>query len=158
MKQRRVGNSLDSHKLEYEEMEFKNVGKVKETAKLKPKPAVKTTSVSAVKRKKVGLKTRVGSKLQPVRRKLHSVVNFMKNPPYPKKKSKKTTKLAHKLAKEQRLRGILGIGLLFVVVSIIYSTYVVRTFVDSTASLVALAPQVIFAVCILVKAFSKIYK
>lgn len=74
------------------------------------------------------------------------------------KKAKKMTKAQKKALQEQRKRGILGIWLLLVVVSIIYSTVIVREFVDSSESLIALAPQVIFAGATLLKAFSKIYK
>lgn len=62
-----------------------------------------------------------------------------------------------KSRKEQK-RAILGIGLLFVVVSIAFSTYVTTTFVDGSAAYIALAPQVAFALFSLLKAFSKIYK
>lgn len=145
------GSSLDSFELRYEEMEFK---KVQTSKKATAKPVVKT-STSAVKRKKVSLKDRVVVKLQPARKKFNNILKNLKNP---RKKSKKTTKLSQKLARQQQKRGILGIGLLFVVVSITYSTYVTRTFVDSSASIVALFPQAAFALYTLFKAFSKIYK
>lgn len=74
------------------------------------------------------------------------------------KKAKKLTKAERILLIEQRKRAILGIGLLLVVVSITFSTYVTITFVDSSAVFAALAPQVAFALVSLFKAFSKIYK
>lgn len=74
------------------------------------------------------------------------------------KKVKKLTKTELKLERQKKIRGIIGIGLLFVVVSIAYSTYMTALFVDGTAKVVALAPQVVFATVILLIAFYKIYK
>ena len=74
------------------------------------------------------------------------------------KKVKKLTKTERKLERQKKIRGIIGIGLLFVVVSIAYSTYMTALFVDGTAMVVALAPQVVFATVILLIAFYKIYK
>jgi hypothetical protein len=102
---------------------------------------------------------RVESVKKTVRSRFDNMLSkFKKQPKKAKKISKSAAALAKKEQREQQKRAILGIGLLLVIVSIIYSTTVVREFVNSTASLVALAPQVIFAVIILVKAFSKIYK
>ena len=53
---------------------------------------------------------------------------------------------------------ILGIGLLLVVVSIIYSTAIVIIGMNSVESRILLVPQVVFALVILVKAFSKLNK
>jgi hypothetical protein len=55
-------------------------------------------------------------------------------------------------------RVILGIGQLSVVVSIIYSTAIVMIGVNSAESKILLVPQVVFALAILVKAFSKLNK
>ena len=74
------------------------------------------------------------------------------------KKVKKLTKTERKLERQKKIRGIIGIGLLFVVVSIAYSTYMTALFVDGTAMVVALVPQVVFATAILLIAFYKIYK
>lgn len=93
--------------------------------------------------------------LQVVKNALQSVIAKMK---ITRKKSKKLTKADKKLAREQFLRGIMGIGLLFVVVSIAYSTAVIFIGVDSIASKIALLPQVIFALYTLYKAFSQFYK
>lgn len=93
--------------------------------------------------------------LQVVKNVPKNVINKMKTN---RKKSKKLTKAEKKLAREQFLRGIMGIGLLFVVVSIAYSTAVIFIGVDSLASKIALLPQVIFALYTLYKAFSQFYK
>lgn len=53
---------------------------------------------------------------------------------------------------------ILGIGQLLVVVSIIYSTAIVIIGMNSVESRILLVPQVVFALVILVKAFSKLNK
>lgn len=140
-------NSLDKFELYYEELEKKKVAKAK--VKIDPKPSKPKTT----------LKMRLESAKKVVRSRFDNVLNkFKKQPKKAKKISKSAAALAKKEQREQQKRAILGIGLLLVIVSIIYSTTVVREFVNSTASLVALAPQVIFAVIILVKAFSKIYK
>lgn len=97
------------------------------------------TKVSTVKRAKKPLKVRF-SKL---------VKRF---------EGKKLTKTERAALQEQQKRVILGIGLLLVVVSITFSTFVTLTFVDDKAIYLALAPQVAFALVSLFKAFSKIYK
>lgn len=84
-----------------------------------------------------------------------SVVNKVKRP---RKAPKKLTKADRKLAMDQKIRGIIGIGLLFVVVSIAYSTYMTNLFVDGSAMVIALAPQVLFALATFVIAFYKILK
>lgn len=76
----------------------------------------------------------------------------------PRKKHKKTTKEERRIARNQRNRAILGVGQLLVVVSIAYSTAVIYIGVDSLASRVALIPQAVFGLVILIKAFSKLYK
>ena len=63
-----------------------------------------------------------------------------------------------KAPRKRVANGILGIGLLFVVVSIAYSTYITILFVNNSTSIVALIPQVLFAAFTLLKAFSKLYK
>lgn len=87
--------------------------------------------------------------------KLTEVVKGLKSSSRTKKKP---TKAQLKLAQEERNRAILGIGLLLVVVSITYSTAVIFIGVNSIESRIALAPQVVFAVTILIKAFSKLYR
>ena len=76
----------------------------------------------------------------------------------PKKPAKKLTKAQKKERKEHRLRVIMGIGLLLVVMSIGYSTFVILTLVDSWVALFVLAPQIVFAIITTLKAFSNIYK
>lgn len=77
--------------------------------------------------------------------------------PAPKTR-KKPTKADEILAKQERNRAILGIGILLVIVSIAYSTSVIFIGVDSLESRIALLPQVVFALVISIKAFSKLYK
>lgn len=142
-------------------MEFNKVAKsTKATPKKTSGATVKTTATSAVKRKtpvkpKVSLKQRLDNVKKAVRGKFD---NIKKRLGIKSKKTKKTTKTAKKLARQQKIRGIIGIGLLFVVVSIAYSTYMTVLFVDGTAMVVALTPQVVFAATILLIAFYKIYK
>lgn len=146
-----IGNSLDNFKLEYEEMEFH---KVKKTDKVKV--TAKTTSTSATKRKaKVSPKDRVKAILKAIRARFDNILKKLK---LKGKKTKKATKMQKKLERQQQIRGILGLGLLFVVVSITYSTYVIYNGVSSSASRLMLIPQVVFALYTLFKAFSKIYK
>ena len=145
-------NCLDNFKLRYEDMEFnkmKKISKVKATAK--------TTSTSITKRKtpKLLLKDRFALIKRAV---IIHFNNILKKIGIRGKKTKKVTKTQKKFEREQQLRGILGIGLLFVVVSIIYSTYIIFNGISSTASKVMIIPQATFAVLILYKAFSKIYK
>ena len=75
-----------------------------------------------------------------------------------KKPAKPLTKKQQDEKKRHRKNVIMGLGLLFVVASIAYSTSVVTTFVDSQQSLILLAPQVAFAIITIFKAFSKLYK
>lgn len=84
--------------------------------------------------------------------------NIKKRVSQPRKKAKKSTKAQREIAKKERNRAILGIGLLLVVVSIAYSTSVIYIGVDSSASRIALLPQVTFALFTLFRAFSKLYK
>ena len=86
---------------------------------------------------------------------LANVVNKVK---HPNKKVKKLTKIELELVKTQQKNVIMGICQLLVVVSITYSSIIVYVGVNSLASKVALAPQIIFALIILVKSFSKLYK
>lgn len=74
------------------------------------------------------------------------------------KNAKENVKKQLKMTKKQYIRGIMGIGQLFVVVSIIYSTFIVQTFVDTDISLAMIVPQAIFALYTLLKAFYKLYK
>lgn len=107
---------------------------------------------------RTALKDRVLEKLQPVRRKFDNTLSRVKSLRKPRKKARKTTKAERSLARQQKLHGIIGIGLLLTVVSIAYSTYMVNLFVDGTEMIVALAPQVVFAALISIYAFYKIYK
>lgn len=145
MKHERVSNSLDSFILFYEELEKKKVNKAKPVVKIDP----------ALSKPKTTFKVRIASFKKTVRSRFNNILRKLKKQP---KKARKLTKIQKKEAFQQKKRVILGIGLLFVVVSIGYSTYITRTFVDTDISVVALVPQVVFAVIILLKAFSKIYK
>lgn len=138
-------NSLDKFELYYEELEKKKVAKAKVT-----KPAVKTSS-----KPKTTLKMRFESIKKEARSRID---NIQKQHNLRRKKAKKLTKIEKKARLEQKKRGIIGIGLLFVVVSIAYSTYMTNLFVDGHMMVVALAPQVIFAAITLLIAFYKIYK
>lgn len=75
-----------------------------------------------------------------------------------KKMTKKERENARLASIEQGKRGIIGIGQLLVVMSIIYSTTVIFIGVNSIASRIALAPQVAFAAIILLRAFFRLYK
>lgn len=123
------------------------------TAPTKSKVTQKATKKVA-KTPKVSLKARLLEKLQPVRSKFDNILARFK----PRKKAKKLTKVEKKAIRQQKIRGIIGIGLLFVVVSIAYSTYMTVLFVDGVMMAIALAPQVIFASIVLLIAFYKIYK
>lgn len=126
-------------------------------AKKATETTVTTQSTSTVKRKetKVSLKQRLEAFKTALRSRLD---NIKKRLGLKSKKVRKLTKNDRKLARQQKARGIIGIGLLFVVVSIAYSTYMTVLFVDGTAMVVALTPQVIFAAITLLIAFYKIYK
>lgn len=163
MKTKRVTNSLDDYKLEYEDMEIiVPKAKSKVTAS-KVKPTAQVAKTDTVKRKpKLALIERIKADFKARAAQSRSAFNDiklrLKSLKKPSKLSKKA-QLEHKKAvREQQMRGILGLGLLFVVVSIAYSSYVIYTGVHSTVSRVMLVPQVIFALLILIKAFSKIYK
>ena len=84
--------------------------------------------------------------------------NIKKRLGFKSKKAKKLTKTERKLERQKKIRGIIGIGLLFVVVSIAYSTYMTVLFVDGTEMVVALTPQVVFAIITLFIAFYKLFK
>lgn len=147
---------------------------IKENNKVKePKVSAKTQKQiqdfnkrkASVLEKKVSLRDRLKANLSKranasrsafddIKRKLKNLKPKKK----PVKLSKKAQQEQKKLNRQQQMRGILGIGLLFVVVSITYSTYVIYNGVSSSASRVMLVPQVVFALLILFKAFSKIYK
>ncbi len=145
MKHRQVGNSLDGFKLYYEELEKKKVATKSKVLTDKPKES----------KPKVSFKKRLTGVRDNIRGRFN---NALKKVLPHRKKAKKLTKIEKKAIREQNMRGILGIGLLFVVVSITYSTYVIFNGVSSTASRVMLVPQVVFALLTLFKAFSKIYK
>lgn len=124
----------------------------------KTSTTAKTTSTSVSKTKaqpKVTLKNRIDNVKVAVRSRID---NTLKRLGFKSKKAKKITKTQKQLERKQKIRGIIGIGLLFVVVSIAYSTYMVNLFVDGPAMVVALAPQVLFAAVILIIAFYKLFK
>ena len=147
------GKTLESHKLEYEDVPFKKpkISKNKKTVAKKNKRAVASNRPNRL----VVFVRFIVSKCKDFYNHINVVVNKAL---HPKKNAKKLTKNQQKEVVQQRKNVIMGIGLLLVIVSIIYSTYIVRTFVNTGGSLVALAPQVIFAVATLIKAFSKLYK
>ena len=73
-------------------------------------------------------------------------------------KERKSSQKSKNIPFAEIWRVILGIGQLLVVVSIIYSTAIVMIGVNSAESKILLVPQVVFALAILVKAFSKLNK
>jgi hypothetical protein len=158
MKQKASGE-ID-FKLYYEDLEEKKVKKTSTTnstiKKTKPAASKKTQKTGKTpKSRLLDAKKFVVLKYTVVKLKLEDVVNKAL---HPSKTAKKMTKMEQKAVIQQRKNVIMGIGLLFVIVSITYSTYIVRTFVNTGGSLIALAPQVVFAGYILLKAFSKLYK
>lgn len=146
---------LSNYQLEYEEMEPKQVSKTTAKTTKSSTKSTKTTAKAVKKAPKVPLKDRLLAKLKPVRSKIDIIIAKVYKP---SKKAKKLTKAERDLVRLQKMRGIIGIGLLFVVVSIAYSTYMTVLFVDGTTMVLALAPQVIFATIVLLIAFYKIYK
>lgn len=147
-------SSLNNFKLHYEETERTQVSKetikAKSTSTAKRKPAVKNSA-----KPKATFKDRIDNIKKSV---IVLFNNIKKKLGFKSKKATKVTKDEKKLARKQKIRGIIGICLLFVVVSIAYSTYMTVLFVDGTMMVIALAPQVIFAVVTLLIAFYKIYK
>lgn len=138
---------LDKSKLKYEPTKNKPTTNAK---------AVKKIVASSNKKvKRVNSRGFVVSKFNNIRAYFGSVV---KKVSHPKKKSKKVTKLERQKAKIRRNRGIMGIGQLLVVVSIIYSTSIIFIGIDTLGSKIALLPQIIFALIILIKAFFTLYK
>lgn len=79
--------------------------------------------------------------------------NVVKKVSHPIKKHKKVTKLERQEAINRRNRGIIGIGRLLVIMSIAYSTSVIFIGIDTVESKIALLPQAIFALSILIKVF-----
>lgn len=146
-----MSNSLDDYKLYYEDLERKPVKTApKTTSKAKSTPKTKTPNKVVV-----GVK----SKFKDVEKFVRGFFNNTKKRFIARrKKAQKLTKIEKKALHEQKVRGIIGIGLLFVVVSITYSTYMTALFVDGPMMVAALAPQVIFAVTTLLIAFYKLYK
>ena len=143
--------SLDAFKLYYEELERKTVKTA--TKKSTKKPTKKPT------KKTIKPKNEIKSRFEDTKKSIRSFLNNTKKSIIPhRKKAKKLTKAQKKELRTQKLRGIIGIGSLFVVVSIAYSTYMVNLFVDGSVMIVALAPQVLFAGITLLIAFYKIYK
>lgn len=122
------------------------------TKKVTKKP---TAKVNKTTKTKPTFKDRVNSAVVSVRSR---VDNIKKGIVLRKKKAKKLTKVEKSAIRQKKIRGIIGIGLLFVVVSIAYSTYMTVLFVDGTVMVLALAPQVAFAALTLLIAFYKIYK
>lgn len=84
--------------------------------------------------------------------------NVVKKVIHHNKKTKKMTKIEREMMTNERKNAILGICNLFVVVSIAYSSAITFIGVDSLVSKIALIPQALFALIILVKSFSKLYK
>lgn len=148
MKTDTPNENLSSVNMDFEETKLtKMTSKAREKA-IKETKTVKKPRKSSLKHKFNALKTKSQKSYAKTLKKVERL----------RKSRKKLTKAQRLENKQGRNRVILGIGLLLVVVSIAYSTTVTRYFVDSTASLVALAPQTIFAVIIIFKAFSKLYK
>ena len=152
MKHKRLGNSLDSFTLYYEEME-RDVPTNKKVANKKTAKVPAKASKVAV--KKPTIKDRINGVVTTVRGRID---NIKKGIVLRKKKAKKLTKAEESAIRQKKIRGIIGIGLLFVVVSIAYSTYMTVLFVDGPVMVVALAPQAVFAALTLLIAFYKIYK
>jgi len=128
----------------------KATNKAQSTSTAKSKPATKNST-----KPKVTLKDRIDNIKKSV---IVLFNNIKKKLGFKSKKATKVTKDEKKLARKQKIRGIIGICLLFVVVSITYSTYMTVLFVDGITMIIALAPQVTFAVVTLLIAFYKIYK
>lgn len=144
---------LDTRKLKYEKTKPKKIKIAKESKTTSKSKKAVLASNTGRKRHNVG--GFIVSKFKNLYQSLLGVVNKVF---HPKKKAKKLTKIERENAKNQRNRGIMGIGQLLVVVSIAYSTAVILIGVGSLASIIALIPQVIFALVTLIKAFSKLYK
>lgn len=139
-----TNNSLGGFELHYEEMEKKKVTKAKSKIE-KPEKYIN----------KVSIKRRALGVIAIARYHFNKTVHKLKPQ---SKKSKKLTKVEQKTRRDQKIRGILGIGLLLVTVSVAYSTYMTNLFVDGTQMIIALVPQVIFAAIIIIIAFYKIFK
>jgi hypothetical protein len=146
---------LDVFRLQYEDIKFKKpniIKKIKHTkATKKTVPARKTAKWY----KKVDINKFIVCKYKKFGKYFSDVVNKVV---HPSKKAKKLTKIQREMVKIQRNRGIMGIGLLLVVVSIAYSTTVILLGVSSIASKIALLPQIIFAAVTIIIAFYKLYK
>lgn len=156
MKYSKTTSVLENFKLYYEDTENKRMTKTsKTTAKTAKKPVAKPA-------KRVVNKSPKSSKIDEVKKYFNSLGDKINNTysglKKTKKKTKKPTKAEQKISRDKKIRGIIGIGLLFVVVSIAYSTYMTNLFVDGPIMVVSLAPQVIFAGATLLIAFYKIYK
>ena len=72
--------------------------------------------------------------------------------------AEKKTPSKAKVTGWKRFRGIIGIGLAFVIVSIAYSSVVIWTGTEGLLPKIMLAPQAIFALVLLGVAFAKILK
>ena len=144
---------LDTRKLKYEEIKPKKLKIAKEPKVTKK--SKKAVLASNTGRKRLNIRGHMVSGLKNIHNNFNGVV---KKVYHPSKKGKKLTKIERENAKNQRNRGIMGVGQLLVVVSIAYSTAVILIGVGSLASIIALLPQVIFALVTLIKAFSKLYK
>lgn len=125
-------NSLDKFKLYYEEL-----------------PEVRTRIAKP--KKHLEIKSALLEKYDHIKDVVNKTVHRSK-------KAKKLTKSQRLEQINERNRAIMGIGSLFVVVSITYSTTLTLMGVNSWQSKFALLPQVIFALITLLKAFSKLYK
>lgn len=140
-------NTLDDFELYYEDLERK------------PVKTVPSKSTKKMTKKATQPKMDVKALFEDAKKSVRSFLNNTKKSIVSRrKKAKKLTKAQKKELQQQKLRGIIGIGLLFVVVSIAYSTYMTNLFVDGTMMIVALTPQVVFAAITLLIAFYKLYK
>jgi hypothetical protein len=158
MNTKKVSNTLDGFILYYEEME-KKVAKVKSKVAQKSETTVKIGKTDAIKRKdKPSLMSRVKALVSKARSFFNNVFSRLKPSKKPSKLSKKEQAEHRKAFREQLIRGIIGIGLLLVVVSIAFSTYITNLFLDGPMMIIALIPQVGFAVITLLVAFYKILK
>lgn len=140
--------SLENFKLNYEDIKLKKV-------KSKKAKTNKYVKEKAKKTKEIDIYSYFKDKYQSIYAYFDKLANKIYDP---SKSVKKMSKTELQEAIRQRNNGIIGIGLLFVVVSIAYSTTVILIGVDSLGSKVALLPQVIFALATLFKAFFKLYK
>lgn len=143
----KIAKSLDEYQMYYEDMEMKVLQK---PAKVTTKKPVQTNAV-----KKPSVISRVVAKFTSLKSKIFNRKPRVK---YTLRQSKLAQLEQKKARRNELFRGIIGIGLLLVVVSITRSTFVSLQFVDGVANVVYLLPQIVFAIVISIIAFLKIYK